>query len=170
MPTPTYDLIEEKVLGSAQASVTFSSIPGTYKDLVLEMTVRGTDTVNSASGWWRINGDTGSNYSNTRLYGNGTSALSIRDSNQTQHRLGEIPGNNAGTNTYNVGIIQLFSYANTNVNKTALVRNSSVSTGTLLDQFVELWRSTSAVTSITLTNDLTNWASGCVFRLWGVAG
>jgi hypothetical protein len=44
MPTPTYDLIESTALGSSASSITFSSIPSTYRDLVLVIDVIGTDS------------------------------------------------------------------------------------------------------------------------------
>lgn len=164
MPTPTYDLIEEKVLGSAQASVTFSSIPGTYKDLVLEMLV-GNTTDN-----WQINvtynGDTGSNYSYTYLSGSGTAAASGRASSTAYVRA--FANNGQPTSLSGTSLFNVFSYANTNVNKTSISRDGSASRGT--EAIVGLWRSTSAITSLTLTNAGNQFLSGSTFRLWGVAG
>ena len=160
MPTPTYDLIEEKVLGSATASVTFSSIPGTYKDLVLEVTGFA---ASGAISLWRVNNDTGTNYSDTIVYGSGTSAVSARNTNQTSGyveigKSSTVPGTAA---------LHFMSYAQTNTNKTVLTRGNSP------DDFVttrvHLWRSTAAITRIDVIGS-GNLGIGSTFRLWGVSG
>lgn len=161
MPTPTYDLIEEKVLGSAATTVTFSSIPGTYKDIVFEVVLTGSDF----PGLY-FNGDTGNNYSNTYMLGNGTAVSNGRDSNSNQ--IGFI-----GTmdSTPFTGFANIMSYANTNVNKTVVLRSGAAGLRTSAN--VGLWRNTAAVTSVTFRtgNAVTNaYAAGCVFRLWGIAG
>ena len=161
MPTPTYDLIEEKVLGSAQASVTFSSIPGTYKDLVLEIVGNATSAGNL---YWQFNGDTATNYSSTNMSGNGTSALSTRISSVANGYL------DLSTSATSIAswTATLLSYANTNVNKTWLSRPSWAAGRA--EALVGLWRSTAAVTTFTVQSNVGNLASGSTFRLWGVAG
>ena len=68
MPTPTYDLLASSVLGSNTATVSFSSIPSTYQDLVLVVNASATAL---AFGRVRVNDDfstyryvIGSNYNN----------------------------------------------------------------------------------------------------------
>jgi hypothetical protein len=76
----TYEPIATYTAPSAQASYTFSSIPSTYTDLVLVANFgKSADTAIK----YRVNGDTGSNYSVTALYGDGSSAGSFRTSNVT---------------------------------------------------------------------------------------
>lgn len=164
MPTPTYTLISETVLGSAQASVEFSSISSSYKDLVLEIITNSTSNLDGAL---RLNNDTGSNYSTTYLGGNGSSASSGRFTSQTQAFLDVVgTGTSSALNTY---YVHIFSYANTNMNKTIISRHGNASTGA--DALVSLWRSTSAVTSVLFRiNDGSNINSGSTFRLWGVVG
>ena len=160
MPTPTYDLIEEKVLSSAAPSVTFNSIPGTYKDLVLEVTGFG---VSNQFFLWRVSNDSGSNYSRTYMLGNGTTASSSRDSNIAQGYA------EFGTSSTALGTasVQFMSYANTNVNKTVLTRGGDAGTNTVAG--VYLWRSTAAINRIdVLGNGGTNIGSGTTLRLWGV--
>ena len=77
MPT-TYEPIATTTLGSAQATITFSSIPSTYTDLVV--VVSALDS-NNATPQLQFNNDTATNYSNTSLNGNGTTAASTRNSN-----------------------------------------------------------------------------------------
>ena len=112
----TYTPIASITLASAASSVTFSGIPQTYTDLVV--VINGTS---SASGElrYRLNGNTGSNYSFTQLYGDGSSAGSSRDSNRTTGRLGST------RTTGNVQIGHFQKYSNSTTNKTVLSREST---------------------------------------------
>ena len=112
MATPTYEAISTYTVGSPQASYTMSSIPATYTDLVLIIQA----TTISANYNLRLNGDTGSNYSYTRIAGNGSSAASARSSNNTVIGL---TYTSSGAPTTRV---QLQNYASTSVNKTLLIR------------------------------------------------
>ena len=164
----TYVALATQTLGSSTATVTFSSIPATYTDLVAVLSVRGANAANSGAAFFTVNNDTSSLYSNTRLYANGTSALSIRESNQTQTRVGEIVWNNATAGIFSPCIIHLMNYSNTTTFKTFLTRNSSTTTDTLIDQFVELYRSTSAINRIDFNCGGSNFATGSTFSLYGI--
>jgi hypothetical protein len=73
----TYEAIATQTLGSAAASVTFSSIPSTYTDLVLVCNFE-TSSNAIAGVYIQFNGDTSTNYSSTNLIGNGSTAESSR--------------------------------------------------------------------------------------------
>ena len=170
MPTPTYDLIQEQVLGSAAASVTFSSIPGTYKDLVLEFVGSAASTADTPA--IRFNGDTATNYSATSLAGNGTTATSQRQSNVNRIQVGGFQ-DPVGT-TPSTLFVNVQSYTSTNVFKTVIARHSNFngSAGTA-GSIVGLWRKSpaEAITSITvLTENGNSYATNSTFRLWGVSG
>jgi hypothetical protein len=155
----TYEAIATQTLGSNSASVTFSSIPGTYTDLVLVL-----NTITSTSSEYMtvtINSDTGSNYSRTNVSGNGTSATSGRASNET---VGYIAVETYGTNSLKFNSITHFlNYSNTTTNKTFLTRANHADLGT--DAVVGLWRSTSAINSIKVNS---NFATGSTFSLYGI--
>jgi hypothetical protein len=74
-----------------------------------------------------------------------------------------------GTNIYSNAIINIQNYSNTTTYKTALLR-SNLATGTYpgVDAFVGLWRSTSAITSITILPASNNLLSGSTFTLYGI--
>lgn len=157
----TYEKIATNTLGSAAASVTFSSIPSTYTDLVLICdTKASTGTPNNRL---QVNSDTASNYSQTVLAGNGTTATSARYSSNT-FIYADYYATNDTTNNKNT-IIQFMNYANTSTYKTVLSRAGNAAAGT--DAIVGLWRSTSAINSITVYST-SNWASGAVFSLYGI--
>ena len=160
MPS-TYTPIATTTLGSAQATHTFSSIAGTYTDLVVVF--NGSASTGSPVAWLRFNSDSGSNYSGTTLSGSGSAASSGRDTNVVQMYL-------SGADTLSTGMSQLIinvqNYSNTTTNKTVLARSGNAANGT--SAFVGLWRSTSAITSITLGLTSGNYATGSTFTLYGI--
>ena len=160
----TYTPIETQTLSSAAASVTFSSIPGTYKDLICVYTA-GTATPIDMS--VRMNSDSGSNYSFTWLSGTASSAVSNRDSNYARLLIDNYAYPPSAALTYNVNIIQFMNYSNTTTYKTTLMRNGNAAAG--VDAGVGLWRSTSAITSLVFNfSSGANIAAGSVFTLYGI--
>ena len=151
----TYEPIATTTLGTSASSVTFSTIPGTYTDLIL--VVAGTSAATNGNEM-QFNGDTGNNYSFTLLYGTGSAAVSSRNSNISFAYAGR-------TNTnQSVSITQIMNYANTTTYKTVLTRASS--NGDIVMANVSTWRSTSAITSLVYAGATFN--SGTVFTLYGI--
>jgi hypothetical protein len=159
----TYEPIATQTLGSSAASVTFSSISGSYTDLII---ISQTGSGAPANGVYiRFNGDTSSIYSTTDLWGDGSSAASGRTSNQSLMRiLGR--GTGASNDLSNNSIAQIMNYSNTTTYKTMLVRANSPAYG--VGATVGLWRSTSAVTAFTITAEGGNLPSGSSFTLYGI--
>ena len=160
----TYEPIATTTLGSAAASYTFSSIPGTYTDLILIANFDG-----SASSYTTItfNGVTGTSYSRTRIIGAGTTVSSDRTTSAAGFI--NLTYNTAGTPS--TGVYQIFNYANTTTYKTALFRDASRPDDTALT--VGLFRgstgsATDAITSITLTKASGNYTVGSTFTLYGI--
>jgi hypothetical protein len=159
----TYTPIATTTLGSSQATVDFTSISGSYTDLIL--IINCTTATSGDDLWIRVNSDTGSNYSLTQLSGNGTAAASTRRS-----AFSRFMADNAYPNTaqgFNQ-IVHFMNYSNTTTYKTFLTRanRADLATGAT----VGLWRSTSAITSINLLlNASLNFASGSTFTLYGIA-
>jgi hypothetical protein len=157
--TGTYTLISGTTLTTTAASVTFSSIPATYTDLIL--VVNPTYAIN-ADASITFNGDTANNYSSTYLTGNGTSATSGRFSTMPRIYLDQI---NTGTTIvqYNASIMD---YANTTTFKTVLSRYGGTTKG--VEAVVGLWRSTAAITSVLVDGGGANFTSGSTIRLYGI--
>ena len=153
----TYSTIATTTLGSAQSSVSFSSFSG-YTDLVLVVAGVGSTFT---SVYLNFNSDTGSNYSRTVLDGNGTSATSDRETNQTRMRVG-VTDTGQGTN-----IFQIMNYSNTTTNKTVIARGSAA--GNLVRASVGLWRSTAAITSLDIGPNSGTFSTGTVLTLYGIA-
>jgi hypothetical protein len=156
----TYVPIATQTLASAVATVTFSSIPQTYTDLVLICI--GFDTGGETNIPTQFNGDTATNYSGTYLQGNGTAAVSGRISSTTSTQVGRI-----GASSSNLGttVAHFMNYANTSTYKTIISRGGA---GTVFE-WVGLWRSTSAITSMSFTAGGTSFGIGTTFTLYGIA-
>jgi len=156
--TSTYEKIATTTLGTTSNSVSFTTISGSYTDLIL--IVNGQNT--TADGNWRIrlNTDTGSNYSFTSLSGTGSATESVRYSNVDSMDCGV-----SGNGNWATQIAQINNYSNTTTYKTILSRLSSSSR--FVTANVGLWRNTAAVTGLTALND-NNWATGSTFTLYGI--
>ena len=156
----TYEAIATQTLGSTAATITFSSIPGTYTDLVLIATGNSSTLVDT---YLRFNGDSTSGlYSTTRLYGTGSAAASDRFSSQNQILAGDF---NTASNS--VAIIQIANYSNATTNKTSLIRSNIASS--IVFANVGLWRNTAAITSLTFSTSSGTFSVGSTFSLYGIA-
>ena len=152
--TGTYTLIASTTLGTA-GSATFSSIPQTYTDLVVVVNVTASQTPTNSG--LRFNNDSATNYSSTRINGDGASATSTRDSNDDVLRTGVV-------STNSTVISQIFDYANTTTNKTVLSRGNGANDR--VAAFVGMWRNTAAITTLAVLN--LNYPIGTTFRLFGI--
>jgi hypothetical protein len=156
--TATYENIATTTLGSDQNSVTFSSISASFTDLVIVCSVSAAS--GSGTVGLQFNSDTGSNYSGTRLYGDGSTAASDRGTNNTLTQIGFV------TTAICTNIFQVMNYANTTTNKTALGRGNASDSAVLAN--VGLWRSTAAINSVTILRPSGNFLSGSTFTLYGI--
>ena len=152
----------------SSATITFSSIPSTFK--LLQIRINATTASAQGTNYLAFNGDTsGTNYALHRMQGNGTTVVAQGFTNLNNYRWAKL-GSFA---TYpSVAIIDIQDYADTSKYKT--IRNfngqNDNTTGTTSSQ-VELssglWMSTSAITSIVISNDF-NWTTGSTFALYGI--
>jgi hypothetical protein len=167
----TYEPIATITFGSVQASYTFSSIPGTYTDLVLVSNARtATSGSNATSDSFGIyfNGTTGTSYSTTYLLGNGTTVTTSRNTNAAEIYAGEIAGFLASAGTFGSSIISINNYSNTTTYKTAICRTGTANAYTAAT--TGLFRSTSAITSLTVRifGGAKNLETGSTFTLYGI--
>jgi len=149
------------VSGSSTNSVSFTSIANTYTDLVLVVNSSKT-TGSTVNIYLQYNGDTGSNYSATFMYGDGSSAGSGRQSN-TIWAIGGDQTTGMSTTIFNI-----MNYANTTTYKTAMSRYSNA--GEAVFSGVSLWRSTSAINRVDCLLSASNYfTAGSTLTLYGLA-
>jgi len=156
----TYEPIATNTLGTATASVTFSTISGAYTDLIL--IINGASS-SAASCRIRFNADAGSNYSDTRLYGDGSSVTSSRLTSRDHINCGDFSVTSINSNQ----IINIQNYSNATTYKTVLTRSNIPASYVFAN--ASMWRSTSAITSVTIFPSSGNLVANSTFTLYGIA-
>lgn len=167
MPTATYEPIATStVSGTSTGTVTFSGIPNTYKDLILVQSLPGDPTATYSYSNLRFNSDTGSNYSSTYFYYY-NAATPGRQANVSSI----LHGTSSFMSNSNI-ITHIQNYSNTTNNKTTISRVNlgGNSNGVVQEVFAGtgLYRSTSAITSVTAFSTSGNYSSGSTFTLYGI--
>jgi hypothetical protein len=170
----TYTLINSNVLTTTAASITFSSIPATYTDLVVRYSARTTESGPNELIIYTLNGNTSSNYSTTTLIGNASSVISNRTTSAANIRAGWQSGNTATANTFGSAEIYIPSYTVSQKKPTgnfsAAENNNTGTADTYINANAGLFSITTAVSSITLTPiNGTNFVSGSSFYLYGIS-
>ena len=170
-----YESIATAIVGSGGSpDITFSSIPSTYKHLQIRGIYRPASAASPPyNTFFRVNADSGSNYSRHFLSGDGASTPSA--SGQASQAYGWLPyhlGSSSLANTFNTVVIDVLDYANTSKNKTIRSIGGYDANGSGYIQLVSsAWLSTSAITSFTIyTGNLGNFAQYSHFALYGIKG
>jgi hypothetical protein len=152
------------------ASITFNSIPQSFNDLVIKHSSRtgaSTGTIWD-SPFINFNGLT-TNQSDTFLYGNGTSVGSTRDTRM----YGSVYGastSSATSNTFGSSEIYIPNYTSSNFKSSigdGVTENAATTSGIAFT--ANLWRSTAAITSITLIpSSASSFLQYSTFSLYGI--
>jgi hypothetical protein len=166
----TYEPIATTTLGTAVASYTFNSL-GSYTDLIIVGSAGFSTAGDEYS--FRFNGDTASNYSFTAIIAptSGASASNAGGANQTYGNINRATAASVSSVPNTNFYLRIFSYANTNFYKTTLSRvGTVVGTYNGMESAVNTWRSTSAITSITIltTGGGGNFNADSTFTLYGI--
>jgi len=171
-PAATF-LIERQTLNTTTTTVTFSSIPSTYKHLQIRFLARSSRDGVSDNLNIQFNGDSGSNYATHNLNGNGATAGAGGAANVTSMDASNAVRASGSSNTlvYGAGIINIHDYASTTINKTIRIISGFDFNGSGRIALSSGFRnSTSAVTSITLQSDGSTFAVSSTFALYGMKG
>jgi hypothetical protein len=171
MANPTMTLIASNTAGSGGvSSVTFSSIPATYTDLIVKGSVRSNyaavnDNINVT-----FNGSSTAVYSSRYLAGNGASASSASTSAQGAIYGSQTDGNTATASTfgnYELYIPNYTSATNKSTSEDSVGENNAATALSALN--AGLWANTAAITSVTLTpGSGTLWLQYSTFYLYGI--
>jgi hypothetical protein len=170
----TYTLISSNVLASNATSISFSSIPGTYTDLVLRTSTRGSNAQDRDAFVITFNSDTGSNYSVTYLIGNGITASSSRLSSQADWRFQWPTQGTAYTaSTFGSAEIYIPSYTASQSKPISAIgtgeSNVSNPDTVYMTANAALWRNNAAITSIQIAPYFSsNFVTGSSFYLYGI--
>jgi hypothetical protein len=174
MPTPTYTAISKQVLTSAQSSVTFSSIPQNYADLLLTISARSSSTSATYDGILvQINSLTSGN-TYAEVFGYTTGVLSARNQyGATKNFIGWLSTSSTTTNTFGSSETYFPNYAgstNKILSSTAISENNATtSEAAYAAAIAGLSSNTSAISSLTLNFSGGNFVSGSRFDLYGIS-
>lgn len=157
MPTPTYTALATTTLSGGETSVTFSSIPADYRDLVIQGTTKAGAEI---ALFIAFNADTtAGNYSYVYMLGNGSTASSA---SSASNRL-----ISSTTTSFSTFRVQAMDYSASDKHTTYLSRAdvSAAFTYALAGR----WANTSVVTSVAITTASSSFSAGTTLSLYGIA-
>jgi hypothetical protein len=165
----TYTPIATQTLTSNANTVTFSSIPATYTDLILQATILQNGTATATNGFFQLNSTT-TGYSKTTLQSNGSTPFTARQTNMDRGYYDLDPSaSNWAFHTYH-----FMNYSNTTTNKTVLSRQN-LAGNSATNGSVHLWRNTAAINAVSITasdnmgsGTADQFVSGSTFTLYGI--
>jgi len=156
--------------GASVSTIVFNNIPSTYTDLLIRYSSRenGITGTSFVGNWIRFNGDSSSTYSDTYIYGSGSSSSSTRESTQTLIRVGTNPTGSATANTFSNTDIYIPNYT-ASIFKQIVCDSVAENNATFGEQIsiAGLWRNTAAINSITLYPQI-NYTQYSTFTLYGI--
>lgn len=169
-----YELISTVMGNGSSSTITFSSIPATYKHLQIRgiMKQAGGGRNDATTMWIRLNGDTSSAYAWHFMRANGTGIFAGAGSTSPQIINGYTPGSSQPG--FGPIIIDILDYANTSKTKTLRTTSGSETNDTNFNRVAfesGLWNNTSALTSISLIESLSlGFSTTTRFSLYGIRG
>lgn len=162
--------IEEQT-PSGVTNISFSSL-GSNTHLALYYIARSDTVATSANINLTFNGDTGSNYDRQLVNAAATTVTGGESLGQTSAVIGTIAAASAPAGAIGMGTVQIPDYRGTTFRKmatNAAGRVAADSTGNVhVTNWTIQWRSTAAITSITLTLSAGNFVAGSKFTLYGL--
>jgi hypothetical protein len=150
----TYETISSYTFTSSAGTYTLSSIPSTYTDLLLSVSL-----ILSLGDYTtlRLNDDTGANYGGTYLNGNGSGGILN----------GTVASFGSGY-PYQTGEIHILNYSNTTTKKQIMYRAAGAGSSGDSKVGTCLYNSTAAINSITVRSDSALFTAGSTLTLYGI--
>jgi len=168
------DILAEEVLTSSQASVTFSSLDtlaAGYQHLQLRMVTRDNRGISGTNNIrLQVNSDSGSNYADHGLYGNGSSVLSYANTSQSQFNALSInPSNSDTADAFGAGVVDFLDCFETTKYTTIRSLNGvTVAAGSTIRLSSSVWMNTNALDTLLIYPSSASFVSGSRFTLIGL--
>ena len=168
----SYESIATVTVGSGgTSSISFSSIPSTFKHLQIRVLARTTNGGSDNYANLTFNSDSGANYSYHDLQGTGSAAAATGLASQNAIYLQRYAGAGAAASIFGASVTDVLDYQDTNKYKTVRNLGGDDRNGAGYIYLVSgSWRNTAAITSITITPEANNWAQYSTFALYGIKG
>lgn len=164
----TYTPISSNILSTSAASITFSSIPSTYTDLIIKASARSTTASVWANITTTINGNgTSATYTFTYMNGQQNTFTTSGRGNQTVNDT--LSGNSTTANTFSSIEYYIPSYTVSQSKAFQVIGNINNNDGTNYAQnsSAYLYSNSTAISSITLAAT-GSFAAGSSFYLYGI--
>ena len=163
----SYELISSTTLSSPSSIISVSSLPQTFRDLVV--VIEGLSSSGTKSGQIRINGSSASIYSHTTISGNGSGSANYTSPNIDWGQLTEF--SSMTTSNRATWVINFMEYSTNTKHKHLLARVAAPNAG--MDMVALRWGSTDAITSFafdTYSGNAGNFATGTTVTIYVVKG
>jgi hypothetical protein len=170
-PVSTYvPLATYEITSGTDTEIIFSSIPATYRDVIIEGVVRSDRAATDDDLFIQFNSDTGSNYSYVRMIGRSAGTNSATNINGTStNDLGAIPAASSTSGQFGSVYCQVMDYSATDKHKTSLTRTSSAGSTDVVGAHAGRWAVTDAVTTIKVYPRVGAFVVGTTLSLYGIA-
>lgn len=170
--TNSWESISTVTAAGGESSISFTSIPSTYKHLQVRAIARTTRASDQDALVMRFNSDSGSNYSRHQLNGDGATATADAGTSATGMQINRFTANTATASVFGILVADVFDYTNTNKYKTVRTLGGYDLNGSgMVSLNSGLWQNTAAVTTITFTSlNAGNFAQYSSFALYGIKG
>lgn len=164
-------LLSEVSTTSSAASVTFSAIPATYRDLELRIRGRGTTSATSIDIRMQFNGDTGGNYDGQGMQGHNATAGAFPFAAATSIYLGNLAAATAPANAADLINVVISDYRGTTFQKAgitqATLKQAASTTGLYIEIDAFWWRNTAAITSVVVFPSAGGFVDNTIVSLYG---
>jgi len=163
----TMTLIETKTLGTAAASIEFTSIPQDGTDLVVQASLRGSQADQVVGVFFRFNGIT-TGYTNRSLLGSDGGGVSSGDYTNGR-QINYANAASSTSNTFSTHGVYIPNYTGS-TNKSFSAEGATENNGGYFELSIaaNLWSNTAAITSLSLTPELGNFVAGSIVSLYKV--
>jgi hypothetical protein len=167
----TFTLIASSTVGAGgSASIDFTSIPNTYTDLCLKLSLRNSYAGTYVSGKLRVNSNSSSIYTSRILSGGGSSVGSSSYGPASQLEWGPAGANNLTANTFSSVEMYFPSYTSSNDKSISIdgVMETNDSSNNALQLWAGLAATSSAISSIEVNFNAGSWMQYSTAYLYGI--
>lgn len=164
MPTSTYTALAKVTLSSSDSSITFSSIPNTYRDIVISMSIKNSST--SGGPFIRFNSDTGNNYIMVQMANDGVNTPLFNTGTTNYGWLS--PNSNFSSTSFDNIEVNIFDYSTTDKQTTYLSRMDAPNSGVYHNALAVRWNSTAVINTIEVATTANAFAAGSTIGLFGI--
>lgn len=167
----TMTLISSQNFSSAASSIIFSSIPNTYTDLCVKLSLRSSNASTLENFTLRFNGTSGGTaYGTQLLYGTGSSVVAANNLNAAQIDYGFQDGSSTTANTFANVEFYMPNYSNTSYNKSLSLDQvqENNATAAYMGFIAGIYASTSAINQIGIYSTTGNFVQYSSAYLYGI--